>query len=398
MGSLLTRFRKQKTTVEILEEIETDISRLLKFKRQDQQLEKQYLGSLIIYSIVLYICGALLFYLIFWPQTLTETVVRAIPLLIFPFVIWGVRKLLQWYFIKRKIKNDIALEDLREKKKKILEDVKETESYKKAKEILERFDPSSRPPPPPSPTPVVHIGASQTAPNLRQRAQAAQMGRRIGGPPQPGMPQPGMPQPGMQQRPMLAIPNTPSQFTTPRRPVTSRPILPQQRGAVDKLMDYLVGDGPENRYALICKQCHSHNGMALKEEFEYLSFRCAYCNFLNESRKQRKNAPKLPEVSLLSEPASPPTIQEVEEEPSDSEIEQERQPVEGRGIDEESGSIDEVANTEEVGNTEDNTTENVNSREDGETVNGVNTEVATGATSTDDTQSTLKEEITEDVK
>lgn len=35
-------------------------------------------------------------------------------------------------------------------------------------------------------------------------------------------------------------------------------------------MEYLVGDGPSNRYALICKQCLSHNGMALKEEFEYV--------------------------------------------------------------------------------------------------------------------------------
>ena len=39
---------------------------------------------------------------------------------------------------------------------------------------------------------------------------------------------------------------------------------------MDKLVEYLVGDGPENRYALICKQCQSHNGMALKEEFEYI--------------------------------------------------------------------------------------------------------------------------------
>lgn len=27
---------------------------------------------------------------------------------------------------------------------------------------------------------------------------------------------------------------------------------------------------PSSRYALICQQCFSHNGMALKEEFEYL--------------------------------------------------------------------------------------------------------------------------------
>lgn len=48
-----------------------------------------------------------------------------------------------------------------------------------------------------------------------------------------------------------------------------RPVLPQQRTVIDRLVDYLVGDGPANRYALVCRQCDSHNGMALKEEFEY---------------------------------------------------------------------------------------------------------------------------------
>lgn len=33
----------------------------------------------------------------------------------------------------------------------------------------------------------------------------------------------------------------------------------------------MLGDGPKNRYALVCSECHSHNGMALKDEFEYLS-------------------------------------------------------------------------------------------------------------------------------
>lgn len=35
------------------------------------------------------------------------------------------------------------------------------------------------------------------------------------------------------------------------------------------------------RYALICRRCHSHNGMALREEFEYISFNCCYCTFFN---------------------------------------------------------------------------------------------------------------------
>ena len=53
-------------------------------------------------------------------------------------------------------------------------------------------------------------------------------------------------------------------------PQLPRPIPPRDRGTMDKLLEYLVGDGPENRYALICAVCSSHNGMALKEEFEYI--------------------------------------------------------------------------------------------------------------------------------
>ena len=53
------------------------------------------------------------------------------------------------------------------------------------------------------------------------------------------------------------------------------------------MVEYLVGDGPNNRYALVCSNCHSHNGMALRDEFEYTSFRCAYCFHLNPARKKK---------------------------------------------------------------------------------------------------------------
>ena len=53
-------------------------------------------------------------------------------------------------------------------------------------------------------------------------------------------------------------------------PPLPRPVLPRDRGYMDRVVEYLVGDGPNNRYALICRQCQSHNGMALKEEFEYI--------------------------------------------------------------------------------------------------------------------------------
>lgn len=40
------------------------------------------------------------------------------------------------------------------------------------------------------------------------------------------------------------------------------------------------------RYALICQNCRSHNGMALREEFEHISFFCFKCNFFNPSKNE----------------------------------------------------------------------------------------------------------------
>lgn len=79
----------------------------------------------------------------------------------------------------------------------------------------------------------------------------------------------------------------------PARPLP-RPVLSRERGLVDRMMDFLVGDGPHQRYALICRHCSSHNGMALQEEFEYISFYCCYCFQFNPPRKMRPMGPRLP--------------------------------------------------------------------------------------------------------
>ena len=55
-----------------------------------------------------------------------------------------------------------------------------------------------------------------------------------------------------------------------RPQIAVRPILKPDRTVMDKLVDYILGDGPHNRFALICSECKSHNGMALQEEFEFI--------------------------------------------------------------------------------------------------------------------------------
>ncbi|VDM75896.1 unnamed protein product, partial [Strongylus vulgaris] len=69
-----------------------------------------------------------------------------------------------------------------------------------------------------------------------------------------------------------------------------KPIRPFQRESttvVDKMVDYFFGDGPSQRLALICSNCHGHNGMALPAEYDYLAFVCFICGHFNPAKKFR---------------------------------------------------------------------------------------------------------------
>lgn len=50
------------------------------------------------------------------------------------------------------------------------------------------------------------------------------------------------------------------QLALPSNLPMPRTILARDRSVLDKMVEYLIGDGPNNRFALICKNCSSHNG------------------------------------------------------------------------------------------------------------------------------------------
>uniref|UniRef100_A0A2K6BAH0 Endoplasmic reticulum junction formation protein lunapark n=1 Tax=Macaca nemestrina TaxID=9545 RepID=A0A2K6BAH0_MACNE len=353
MGGLFSRWRTKPSTVEVLESIDKEIQALEEFREKNQRLQKLWVGRLILYSSVLYLFTCLIVYLWYLPDEFTARLAMTLPFFAFPLIIWSIRTVLIFFFSKRTERNNEALDDLKSQRKKILEEVMEKETYKTAKLILERFDPDSKKAKecePPS------AGAAVTArpgQEIRQRTAAQRNlsptpaspnqgpppqvpvspgppkdSSAPGGPPErtvtPALPSNVLPRhlgspatsvPGME----MGLPHTAqaglehlssSDLSTstsqsagitglhPPGPPLARPILPRERGALDRIVEYLVGDGPQNRYALICQQCFSHNGMALKEEFEYIAFRCAYCFFLNPARKTRPQAPRLPEFSF----------------------------------------------------------------------------------------------------
>lgn len=58
---------------------------------------------------------------------------------------------------------------------------------------------------------------------------------------------------------------------------------PNEGGWIARLAAMLVGEDPSQCYALICANCHMHNGLAKKEDYNYITYYCPHCNALNKS-------------------------------------------------------------------------------------------------------------------
>uniref|UniRef100_A0A8C7WNE9 Endoplasmic reticulum junction formation protein lunapark n=1 Tax=Oryzias sinensis TaxID=183150 RepID=A0A8C7WNE9_9TELE len=308
-----------------------DIQTLEEYSVKYQRQLKIWAGRLLLYSSILYLITCMVVYFWYLPEQLMGRLILSLPFVIFPFLVWLLRKMLVFIFSRRTEKNNEKLEDVKAQKRKILEEVMETETYKNAKMILERFDPDSKKKMELECSPVGPQLTPKPGQELRQRnvipklppvvvnsaSGAAARPPLASGPNYPGRSShsaPGGPpernlsavaaQQSLMRKPVTPGTPVPGVGRHPPGPPLARPVLPRDRCLMDRVIECLVGDGPQNRYALICQQCRSHNGMALKEEFEYIAFRCAYCFFFNPARKIRPQGPRFPEVAEESKISS----------------------------------------------------------------------------------------------
>ncbi|XP_068143830.1 endoplasmic reticulum junction formation protein lunapark-A isoform X2 [Drosophila tropicalis] len=302
MGFVLSKFRKEKSTQVILEGLQTQIQELEKHMINTQEKKRRFVANFVGFTIGAYIVGFALFYFFYFPPTTQGRIMYLVPLLLFPVLIILLRQMFTWYFQRKLNKNGDKLSQLKEKKSKILEQVMDKETYKVAVNLLERFGDKKQ-------SRLTGQLATQT------RAQSLQsLNRTLPGTPKPSTPQPAAALAARQQpqRPLTpytsvyrnvnnnlntsalslasSSPQLPSGQELRRR--TPFPITDDRsRSALDRLMDFIVGDTPSNRFGMICKECHAHNGMLPQEEYEYTTFRCAFCNALNPSRKKRPVGP-----------------------------------------------------------------------------------------------------------
>lgn len=192
------------------------------------------------------------------------------------------RKFLKWFFIKRSVYFEKRLNDLKDEKKSILEDVKEKETYKKAKEILERFssgvDISITPPATPAQpanrtqaaimtsngnTNLIHRNVNKNNLNASMRADTSILNKTVAS---NGSITHNNNNTSMNSSVVKSESTTASgQFVQPTGPPPSglammnasanartllpRPIINPNRTFFDKVLDFIIGEGPSNRYA-----------------------------------------------------------------------------------------------------------------------------------------------------
>ncbi|KFM72904.1 hypothetical protein X975_11550, partial [Stegodyphus mimosarum] len=340
MGVLFSRFRSKPSTKELLEDLEKEIEALEEYKRSTELQQKAVVRSLVFYSVLIYIIVAGVFLFYSFPVTTRDRIVYSIPLLVFPLLLYILKKFLHWYFLQKIRSNDQNLLELKRRKKSLLEFAMETETYKVVKELLERFDPEYHrkvfePKPAieaPQPSPAMkgsfadidlrrrNVSPKASALNLASSGQATlTINSAAAGHPNIFPVMPGK-SPTNPPYPPTFLQRGGQPFVRPPAPPMPRPVLPRERTFVDRIVDYLVGDGPSNRYALICRQCQSHNGMALKEEFEFIAFRCCYCFHWNPPRNQQPPPPRL-SLPAPSAPAITEATSEISSSSEDTEIE-----------------------------------------------------------------------------
>ncbi|KAG0269171.1 hypothetical protein DFQ27_004567 [Actinomortierella ambigua] len=344
MGSIFSRFRQKDESdyEKILSDLDTNIRKAELRLAAIRLREKRVLGFWLVYSVLAWFAYLGVFFLYLHDQyhELSEWGLFAAPLVLGPVVIYLGRHVITVWYKRKKTNEENQLNLLRDSQRMKVEELKKKTAYYTTKTLLERYDPTVRSSSSSSlrgpdgkaghlngqpghsggmmDPGLRHRGGQPGMPGNRmgapsgpqQKQQQPPMGMSTGMQARPGQPGPGQPmhngQPGHMQPPQLMAPQQGG--GPPRMPYAP---MPPQKHWYDKIVDVIVGDeGPDTKYALICGQCFTHNGLALPNEIDDVQYYCPNCNFFNPSRKRTRMAKlgaslQTPEQTLLQAQGQP---------------------------------------------------------------------------------------------
>uniref|UniRef100_A0A060THQ6 Endoplasmic reticulum junction formation protein lunapark n=1 Tax=Blastobotrys adeninivorans TaxID=409370 RepID=A0A060THQ6_BLAAD len=271
--------------------------------RQQKQLRYSIQGRraklfVTLYSILLYAAysGLVLF------GYRQRSPVNLSALLTIPFGIWAVRwALTRWYgWLSRT--NDESLKALLAQRHEMVEELKQKTNFYSTQALLDRFDPDSKP----SKSDKTEKNEKLGKQEFKSNASVQSSGQKPGQTTKQGQASPGQ-TPGL-QHPQVPLPQG-------INPQSARILKSTQVAYVpkwyDRILDLIVGEdeySSRQRYALICRNCKVHNGLAQPGEApEDVVYICPHCGTLNGRPKETTHPEKESEkeISRSSESVSP---------------------------------------------------------------------------------------------
>lgn len=318
MGLIFSRFYDKPSTRDTLEKIEQELQNIEE-RRWDKIKREQFIVQILSFIPITVLIANVCILIYPSDSTWRDKLLLSVPIAILNLILWVCKKIIQWYSKWSLDNEETRLRKLQKEKKRILEMVCETESYRVATELLEKYDPKQlrRREKAVESRPAQNLNASLTrisaSPIKSPSHQASQANKSlllspsqyhnqsINLPPVVQLAVPAPPPPTPVSKPTPQSVKSQLNATTTNLHNTSitnvaassvqgrpvRPVLSKDRTFFEKVVDWVVADGPDNRFALICRFCYGHNGMSLAEEFETINFRCCYCYNLNTAISKR---------------------------------------------------------------------------------------------------------------
>lgn len=178
-----------------------------------------------------------------------------------PLTLWLVRWMIQRWYSWWSSFNDDQLETLHSQRKEMIEELKEKSNFYSTQALLSRFD-SQKSVEEEKQDEQEELAAQEEREAAEQQSAAAAAAAAQ----------------------MQMSPSPDSQF--PLIPVGSAYYQPKW---YDRILDLIAGEdenSPKMRYALICKRCAAHNGLAQPGETpDEVVYICPHCGFKNGEKK-----------------------------------------------------------------------------------------------------------------
>ncbi len=241
--------------------------------------------------------------------------VDAAPLLVWPVLVFAIKRLMDWFYGLRIRRDETKLRALYDEQRSLLKAIENDPVFQQNLELLKQFGkdvPNYRAPSLPSEDAAAQAVSQQ--PDVRRRPVVARaagdaMVRKIPPPESAvGSPARGVRGSGQPESGATPVPSTPvvaREYTQPvartpvaaRRPVnvSGQNVVGRSGGMFGWLVDAVVGDGLELSVPLNCHKCGTNNGLVSRDEAEARqSFVCAACQELNVIGDAAQRVPPSP--------------------------------------------------------------------------------------------------------